>query len=176
MDTQASQAWLKTMAKDPTQRRDVLIGTGIIGDPLFVPTLLKQMETPELARAAGAAFSMITGINLAEENLEGAWPDGFEAGPNDDPEDENVDMDPDEDLPWPNALEVANWWAQHKGEYERGIRHLSGLPVSPEHCTHVMKSGLQPQRVAASLELALSQAELPWFNTKAKGNQQISHL
>ena len=42
---------------------------------------------------------MITGVDIAYEDLEGAWPEGFVAGPTEDPEDENVAMDPDEDLP-----------------------------------------------------------------------------
>lgn len=44
---------------------------------------------------------MITGVNLAEQGLEGTRPDGFEAGPNDDPDDENVETGPDENSPWP---------------------------------------------------------------------------
>jgi len=57
------------------------------------------MTIPELARVAGEAFTMITGVDIAYEDLEGAWPEGFVAGPTEDPEDENVAMDPDEDLP-----------------------------------------------------------------------------
>jgi hypothetical protein len=41
---------------------------------------------------------MITGVDIAYEDLEGEWPEGFEAGPTENPENENVAMDPDEDL------------------------------------------------------------------------------
>jgi hypothetical protein len=41
---------------------------------------------------------MITGVDIAYEDLEGVWPEGFEAGPTENPENENVAMDPDEDL------------------------------------------------------------------------------
>ena len=56
------------------------------------------MEVPELARVAGEAFTMITGVDIAYEDLEGEWPEDFEAGPTESPEDEDVEMDPDEDL------------------------------------------------------------------------------
>ena len=76
-----------------------VIGAGVIGDPVSIPWLIEQMMIPELARVAGEAFTMITGVDIAYEDLEGEWPAGFEAGPTEDPEDENVAMDPDEDLP-----------------------------------------------------------------------------
>ena len=37
---------------------------------------------------------MMTGVDLVDEALEGAWPEGFEAGPTEDPEDEDVDILP----------------------------------------------------------------------------------
>jgi hypothetical protein len=44
------------------------------------------MATPEVARAAGAALSMITGVDLAAEKLKTRPPEGFHAGPSDDPD------------------------------------------------------------------------------------------
>lgn len=175
-DNQVAQAWLKNLSKDPEQRRQMLIGTGITGNPGYIPMLLKVMRTHALARAAGNAFAMITGINLAEEGLEGPWPDGFEVGPNDDPEDENTEMDPDEDLPWPNVESLAHWWAQNMQRFEAGSRYLCGLPISNEHCALVLKTGMQPSRNAAALELALSEAATPYFNTSASGPEQIKRL
>ena len=32
-----------------------------------------------------------------------------------DPEAENVDMDPDEDLPWPKPEAIHTWWKNHQG-------------------------------------------------------------
>lgn len=176
VDGQTARIWLKALSKNPEQRREVLIGTGITGDPDYVPSLIKQMEKPQLARAAGEAFSMITGVDLAYEDLENEWPEGFEAGPNDDPEDEDVEMDADEDLPWPDAAPIQQWWEQHKGEFGTGTRYLAGSPVSPEHCTHVLKNGMQRQRNAAALELALSQPDAPYFNTKAPGIWQVKRM
>lgn len=42
---------------------------------------------------------VITIVDIAYDDLEGEWPEGFEAGPTENSEDEDVAMDPDEDLP-----------------------------------------------------------------------------
>lgn len=175
-DNQVAQSWLKTQSKDPEQRRQMLVGTGITGNPEYISMLIKVMRTPALARAAGNAFTMITGVNLAEEGLEGPWPDGFEAGPNDNPEDTNTEMDPDEDLPWPEVELLGQWWAQNMQQFEAGTRYLCGQPVSQQHCASVLKSAKQPLRTAAALELALSESGTSYFNTRAPGQEQIKRL
>ena len=54
----------------------------------MIPCVIEFMSSPEMARIAGESFSMITGLDLAYEDLEGEWPEGFEAGPTENPEDE----------------------------------------------------------------------------------------
>jgi uncharacterized protein (TIGR02270 family) len=176
IDGQTARTWLKSLSRDPKSQRLVLIGAGIVGDPAFMPMVIKQMKRPDMARAAGHAFSMISGVDLAGEGLEGEWPEGFEVGPNDDPEDEDVDMDPDEDLSWPDADLVAQWWARNSGAFSNGTRFLAGSPVSPDECSQIVKTGVQQLRQAAALELALSQPETAFFNIKAMGNAQLSRL
>ena len=95
-------AWLRGLNSDPRHARLAVTACGIIGDPAFVPWLIGRMEIPELARAAGESFSMITGVDLAYDDLDTDAPEGFQAGPNDNPDDDNVALDPDEDLPWPD--------------------------------------------------------------------------
>jgi len=163
--------WLKTMYRSPEQRRQMLIGIGIAGDPAFIPMLIKQMKNPELARVAGDAFSMITGVDLEAENLEGEWPDGFEAGPNDDPDDDNVDLDEDEALSWPEADLVAQWWADNHQALHAGNRYLAGSIISAEHCSYVLENGSQRHRQAAALELALASPEAPLTNTRKPGHR-----
>ena len=101
MDLQQAKAWHQQLKRDPAQLRTAAIADGIIGDPEAVADLIDLMNVPAIARVAGEAFSMITGVDLAYEDLSGDKPEGFEAGPTEDPEDENVAMDPDENLPWP---------------------------------------------------------------------------
>ncbi len=169
MDGKESQSWLKGLAQNPDRLRDVVIGAGVSGDPAFIPWLIQQMEIPELARVAGEAFSMITGVDLAFEDMEGEWPEGFEAGPTENPEDEDVEMDADEDLPWPAPKLIQAWWGRHRPKFQIGTRYLVGKPISATQCKQVLISGFQRQRNAAALELALMDPKTPLFPTKAPG-------
>ena len=154
----------------------MLVGVGIGGDPFYVPWLITQMDMPEVARVAGEAVTMIVGVDLAYDDLEGEWPEGFEAGPTDNPEDENVAMDADEDLPWPDRQLVQKWWDANKNRSTSGQRYLVGQPITAEHCQDVLRTGCQRQRNAAALELALMDPEAPLFETRAPGFRQRRQL
>src|SRR4029077_11797659 len=97
-----------------------------------IPWLIEQMNFLVLARVAGEAFTMITGIDLAYDDLEKNAPEGFEAGPTENPEDENVEMDPDEHLPWPDPALIQKWWTKHQTPFQKGTRYLVGKPMSIE--------------------------------------------
>lgn len=167
-----SLAWLAGLTQRPEALRQALWGYGVLGDPLAVPRLTEMMNRPESARAAGEAFSMITGIDLDYEDLETDPPGDFEAGPTEDPEDEDVALDPDEDLPWPDPELIARWWNQNRQNYKKGTRYLCGQPISEQHCTHVLKHGCQRQRMSAALELALMKPDRPLFEVRAPGFAQ----
>ncbi len=172
MDNTSAQNWLKEMSQQPDWLRYTVIGAGVTGDPVRIPWLIEHMEVPELARVAGEAFTMITGVDIAYEDLEGEWPKGFEAGPTESPEDEDVEMDSDEDLPWPDAQLIAEWWAKNKAAFRNGTRYLLGQPISPEHLHKVLRIGFQRQRAAAALELAIFQPGQPLFEVRAPGFRQ----
>jgi uncharacterized protein (TIGR02270 family) len=172
MDLKNATDWLKTIAKTPELIRLLIIGIGIVGEPTQIPWLIQQMENPEMARIAGESFTFITGAALDDEDLEGDEPEGFEAGPTENPEDEDIDLDPDEDLLWPNPALVQAWWNKHQGQYHPNTRYLVGKPITTEHCQQVLTTGLQRQRIAAALELALMQPEAPLFETRAPGWRQ----
>lgn len=172
MDLATAHDWQQALAQSLQTMRLAIIGAGVIGDPVSIPWLIEQMAIPELARVAGEAFTMITGIDIAYEDLEGEWPDDFEAGPTEDPEDENVDMDPDEDLPWPQPQLIDQWWRTHRGELQDGTRHLLGKPMSLEWLQDVLRNGMQRQRAAAALELAMRQPGQPLFEVRAPGFRQ----
>jgi uncharacterized protein (TIGR02270 family) len=163
-----AMAWLRGLNSDPRHARLAVMACGILGDPAFVPWLLGRMEIPELARAAGESFSMITGVDLAYDDLETDAPAGFEAGPTDNPTDENVALDPDENLPWPDAVLLQQWWQDNGTRFPAGARHLLGRPLSPETCQHSLAAGFQRQRRAAAFELALTRPEAPLLNWRAR--------
>ncbi len=172
LNDQQSQIYLNELTQEPSCFRQAVIASGVTGDPLHIPWLIKLTQTPELARVAGEAFAMITGVDIAFEDLEGEWPEGFEAGPTENPEDDDVEMDPDEDLPWPNPELISNWWNSNKGNFRNGTRYLVGKPITEEQCQHVLRYGYQRQRAAAALELALMHPDEPLFNVCAPGFRQ----
>jgi uncharacterized protein (TIGR02270 family) len=169
MDLVAAHYWRQALALEQETMRLAIIGAGVIGDPASIAWLIDHMVIPELARVAGEAFTMITGIDIAYEDLDGAWPEGFEAGPTEDPKDENVTMDPDEDLPWPNPELIDKWWHTHRGNFHQGTRYLVGKPMSIEWLQEVLRVGYQRQRAAAALELAIRQPGRPLFEVRAPG-------
>jgi uncharacterized protein (TIGR02270 family) len=172
MDGASAREWLKGLVQYPDRLRDVVIGTGITGDPMYIPWLIKEMEIPALARIAGEAFTLTTGVNIAYEDLEGERPEGFETGPTENPEDEDVAMDPDEDLPWPDPRKIQSWRDTNKGRFQAGVRHLVGKPITVEHCQRVLASSYQRQRIAAALELSLIQPGGALFEVRTPGWRQ----
>jgi uncharacterized protein (TIGR02270 family) len=154
----ASSNWLRGIAGTMRGARVALAGAAALGDPALMPWIIECMGTPELARAAGGAFTLITGVSLEEAKLRGARPPGFQVGPNDDPEDDDVAMDPDESLPWPDREKIATWWGSRGKELKRGTRHLLGRPMTVEWIGEVLQRGSQPARVAAAVELSLRRA------------------
>jgi uncharacterized protein (TIGR02270 family) len=172
MDVTTAHSWLQTLAQFPDTLRYVIQGAGIIGDPSYIPWLIKQMENEEAARVAGESFSMITGVDLASENMEGEWPEGFEVGPTENPENEDVDMDPDEDNPWPNVPVVSSWWDRNNQQFTEGVRYLAGKLITEDSCVNVLKTGYQRQRAAAALELAIIKPNQPLFEVRAPAVRQ----
>jgi uncharacterized protein (TIGR02270 family) len=164
--------WIRELANDPGLQRLGVIGAGALGDPAAVPWLIEHMAVPRLARVAGESFTMITGVDIAYEDLDGEWPEGFEAGPTENPDDEDVALDPDEDLPWPNPELIDQWWSKNKSGFRNGIRYLLGKPISVEQCQHVLRYGYQRQRAAAAIELAMLQPGQPLFEIRAPGFRQ----
>lgn len=176
MDAASAMQWVRNLNRQPESARLVVVATGIIGDPVSIPWLIEKMKQPELARVAGEAFSLITGVDLAYDDLEGDWPEGLEAGPTENPEDDDVALDADEDLPWPEAVLIAQWWSHNQSRFPSGRRMLRGQPISRETCLDALKQGFQRQRRAAALELALLDLNEPLFNTSAPAKRQMRLL
>jgi uncharacterized protein (TIGR02270 family) len=171
-----SHPWLSAMLKDPGRQRFGVIGMGVVGDPAWVSELIGYMQTEPVSRVAGEAFSMITGADLRYLDLDRPKPDTFEASANDDPNDTDVGMDPDEDLPWPAPERVRQWWEQHEHEFQPGARYLRGKLIEPVGLIDALKNGYQRQRAAAALELGLLRPSDPLFEVRAPGRRQMEAL
>ena len=90
MSSSQTKAWQQELAGKAETRRLAVQVSGLIGDPLSIPWLIDQMSVPALARVAGESCAILTGADLVNDMLEGKKPEGFEAGPTENPEDENV--------------------------------------------------------------------------------------
>lgn len=176
MDRRSAVGWVRDHLNRSEYERIIIEATGIVGDPAAIPWLISSMDQPEVSRLAGEAFSMITGLDIAYENMDTDRPTDFESGPTEDPEDEDVSMDPDEELPWPDRQLVAEWWAGNQAGLAEGERYLNGQPISHDQCLKVLKTGYQRQRRAAALELALLDPDEPLFNCSATARQQRQRL
>lgn len=172
MDSAAAASWQKSLAGNPKHFRLAIIAAGAVGDPVLVPWLISLMGQLPLARLAGESFTMITGVDLAYRDLERKPPEDFNAGPTEDPKDENVEMDPDDNLPWPEPSLVQKWWDKNRGQFQTGTRFLLGKPMSVEWLKTVLRDGRQRQRAAAALELAIREPGKPLFNVAAPGFRQ----
>ena len=117
---------LQQLAQDKRHVRSLVRAIGVAGDPFYVPWLIKQMDEPALARLAGEAFSLITGLDLAYLDLERKPPEGVDFGPNDDPDDDNVAMDEDDSLPWPDPAAHHRLVAGPRQRLRRGRALLHG--------------------------------------------------
>ena len=176
MRPKAGHDLIRRIADEPGSDRHKIRGAGLVGDPVYVPWLIGLMDNDVTARLAGEAFSLITGANLVSLRLERKASDTVQAGPNDDPEDPNVDMDADEGLPWPDPQRVADWWAVHEGHFSAGERWFMGSPVTPELCIKVLRHGFQRQRRVAALHLALTRRGSVLFEHRAPVTRQIRWL
>lgn len=173
MEHQEALAWHAELASNQDTVRMAVIGAGIVGDIELIDWLIQQMDTTEVARVAGEAFAMITGANFSQDGLKGETPDDFEAGPNDDPDDDEVGLDPDEHLPWPDPGLVNTWWQQRKDLFNSETRYVHGKTISTEHLQRLLHSGSQRQRALAAVESVILNPGHILIETRAPGFRQI---
>jgi uncharacterized protein (TIGR02270 family) len=169
---QSAHGWLASLGRDPANLRWLIRGAGLAGDPAYLPWLIGQMADIKTTRLAGEAFSLITGLDLAWLDLEVKPPQNFESGPNDDPNDPNVEMDEDDGLPWPDAVKLQAWWHTNSQRFQPGMRYFMGQPLNRDHCLRVLKEGFQRQRIAAALYLSLLNPGTPLFEWRAPARRQ----
>jgi len=172
-DIAGCKALLKTLDANGHRQRDVIRGFGYLGDPVAVDWLISKTELPQLCRIAGGSISMITGMDLAENDLETLdEPEGFmDTGPDDDPANHNVAMDEDEDLPWPDPERMRAWW-QSSAKLPTGKYYLNGREKTRNELAIVLREGFQRQRNAAADNLALMNPASPFLDTSLPTNKQ----
>lgn len=145
----------KAGSDDAARKRAVIAACGLLGNLQFVPWLVSCMDDDVLARVAGESFSLLTGADLAALDLERKPPAHVPGGPTEDPDDDNVALDPDESLPWPDRARIERWWHAHAATIGGHARIFMGAPPTPAHCGEVLREGCQRQRAVAARLLCL---------------------
>lgn len=167
---------LRSLGTNPANPGWQLRGSGLVGDAAYVPWLLRKMHEPQAARRAAEAFASITGADLIRHNLEGQSPADFPSGPDDDPSHDDVLMDADDHLPWPDVPRIEDWWARNSARFRSGQRYFVGAAITREHCTEVLKTGNQRQRMLAALHLCLLEPGSVLFEWRAPAWRQTQAL
>jgi len=160
------------LARDPVLRRTVIRAAGVIGDGSYLPWLVGQTSEPSVARAAGHAFAMITGVDLVQHELDREPPVEFDAGPDDDPADADVGLDDDEGLAWPDPGRVGRWWEGNKGRFSAGTGYFRGSPKASTNWVAALSEAPQRQRWTAALELAVRRPGSAMFAVRGRGDLQ----
>ena len=163
-----ARTWIAEMVNTPELHRLVIKAIGVLGDPQAIPWLIQMMTKPELTRIAGWAFSQITGINLEKTNLTVESPEDIESEPTDDADDENILIDEDEDLPWPDRHKVARLWQVHSRTLQSGQRYFQGQEITKQVLDKVFVNENQQQRELAALQRALYDKHTTFVNIKAR--------
>jgi uncharacterized protein (TIGR02270 family) len=176
MDLASAKSWQALLGRKNQNLRIAVIAAGAIGDPSLIPWIVENMNLPPLARVAGEAFSMITGVDLAYEDLDGDEPPGFEAELKENADDEDVSMDLDEKLRWPVPALVTKWWNKHRDRFESGKRYLRGKEIAIESLRETLTNGKQRERAVAALELSLRYPMRPLFEVRARAQIQSLEL
>jgi uncharacterized protein (TIGR02270 family) len=131
---------------------------------------------PDLARLAGQTFAHVTGIDLEYHDLDMDEPEVAEEDVDADAEQE-APADPDAGLPVPDPDRLRKYWASVRHNYVAGSRYLNGQPISLSvELENTLRSGMQPQRRAAALELSRATPGRPVYATSKPAMEQAREL
>jgi uncharacterized protein (TIGR02270 family) len=157
---------VRALAGRPDTVRTAIQAAAAFGDPAVVPWLLRQAAELKHARVAAEAFSTITGADL--DYL------GFvQDGPHDQPHEPEPE---DQNLPWPDAQRLAEWWRTQQTRYVAGQRYLGGQTISVASSLEVLREGYQRQRQGAALECARLNETAPLFSVADRTDRQRRRL
>jgi len=166
LPVEQAREWISKLSEDESQIRAVIKATGVLGDPHAINWLISKMQNPMLAKLAGESFALITGIDLEKHNLQIDVSDN--APPVEDIDDDNIELDQDENLPFPDVAKVEAIWRNRGQNFIIGRRYFMGRPVTSEILKEKLAGGTQRQRHAAAMELALSENDVQLPNTRAR--------
>ena len=129
------------LAQRAELRRMAIIGAGAAGYGSFVPWILAQMHRPGLRAGRRRGVHRDHRVDLGDATSSNAEPpDDFEAGPTEDPADEQVALDVDEHLPWPMVARLHDWWRDHRDDFHSDTRYFLGEPITEDSLWRVLQT------------------------------------
>lgn len=160
LDFGAASDWVRGLSHaaqaapaDVARQRRLIRAFGWLGDGRFVPWLIDRMADPVSARLAGEVFCWITGADLARMDLETLEAPALPERPDEDPSSDDVSLDEDDSLPWPDVAKVRAWWSRQtklQAAAASGQRLFEGEPPSPAQIRRVLVDGTQRRRAQAA--------------------------
>jgi len=173
MPLDESREWVKSLARQPGLSSAAIVAAAALGDPDAIPWLIRSMESPQVARLAGEAFTTITGLDLSYADLTQDAPTERSA---DTSVQEVLDLDYESNLPWPSPARIKRWWDANASRFSAGVRYLAGKPIELNTMRQVLSSEKQRQRAAAALELGLQQLDEVLFEVRGRADRQQRDL
>lgn len=172
LSTEDARQWISELSQDAGQERSVLKAIAALGDPHAIGWVVAKMKEPPLTRLAGETFTIITGIDLCQNQLAIEVPNLDEILSLDE-ELEVQDIQEDENLPWPNSEKVAAVWQQYGQQFIPGRRYFMGHALDKpiellDSLEKILESGGQRYRHASALHVALLQPNQILINTRER--------
>jgi uncharacterized protein (TIGR02270 family) len=159
---------------EPGQRAGIraVVASGL---PSMIPWLWARLRAPKTAQLAGWAYATVSGADLRAEGLLVSAPAQRRVGPNDDPSDPTTELPPEYHALWPDTARIEADWHRRRLD-DAGDRLLLGLAITRETLGSVLRSGAQPTRAHAALELSLLDRRSAVFCTRVPAFRQRAQL
>lgn len=178
--TDLARAWgsAARQGDSPLAARRAIQAVALLGQPEHVPWLIDRMSDPKLMRLAGEAFSWITGVDLAEHDLETLDGPQSPETPSDAPAADDVTLDEDESLPWPDPPKLRRWWDANGTRFAALATPVFMGRASKDEAALVqtLRSGRQRQRHHAAWLLGLQRPGTVLFPVSAPSRRQSALL
>ena len=155
---------LMTALKNPILVRNAVKALGLTGNISTIELLIQCASEPKLSRLAGESFRRITGVNLEKGKL---ISEKLQEPKTSSLPEEEFEMDPDEDLPFPDHEKLTEWWRSNSAKFDKRVRYRNGQPYSYEVLIDILKNGILPYRHYAAFELALMNPAYSYLETHA---------
>ena len=144
--------------RSPEHRKGALSALGFSGRIEAVDACLPHLEDadPHVAKLAVEAIAAITGLPIYDHPFAIA---GDKKGGDPPPLEEDLAIDlhpkPLDQLPKPNATEIAKWWSERHSKFAAGQRYLRGLLLSPASAQMALADGPLRRASALATEIAI---------------------